>query len=907
MELRIAVAIFCLLILAACQQNVIKPAKPAVTGSENQTTSAVDPEIPLGQLSNIAMPEHYAIDLTLITDADTLSGKVAITVKLNKSTNSIFLHGKGLRVKSVTVTASGQQQPADYKQVHASGVARVSWGKALAGEIQIEFIYQADYSNSLDSIYKVRESGRDYLFSQMEPISARMSFPSFDEPRFKTPFDIAVTAKAEDKVISNTPETGVQQLANGLVRHTFATTQPLPTYLLAFAVGPLDVVESAPLPPTAVRDRPVPLRGITAHGKGDKIRFALTNTRALFESLERYFGVPYPYAKLDLLAVPDYAFGAMENAGAIVFRESYMLLDDEAPLSQKINYGSVNAHEMSHQWFGDLVTPKWWDDIWLNEAFASWMQNKAAYDWRPDYEYDRAIARRKFAAMATDARSSARRIRQPIRSNDDIMNAFDSITYQKGSSVLQMFENLVGKDAFRKGIQLYLQRFAFKAANVHDFETALADGSGNQEIIPAFESFLNQSGAPYLDLSIQCQTGRSSVSVRQSRYVPLGVESNKAQQWIVPLCYTTDQGQDCQIIRQQRQSFALNYCPAYFMPNRDGAGYYRWGVSAEYWQKLMQNLAALDANEQFDLVNNLIAAFQTNKVTIETLLDMFRLSTASDNWDVITAPLGGLATIRHSLLDDKFTPGYRALVQSLYTKRFMELGYTPTTAADKRNAAATARLRQRLVTAMAREAQVPAVRGQLIDMIKSYLGKDNNSINRDAISPNLVAPALAVAVEDSDVDFARQLLERGLSSTDAIFRSDVLAAIARTRNIDFGKSIIDELLLSDRIRSNEAPLLIGRFMANPDYRQYTWAWLKNHFDAFIKRYSSFSAVGIVYLGGYFCDATARDDVQKFYRSVQDQVPGAPRAIAENVESINQCIALKATYSDDWNKLMLSRK
>ena len=272
---------------------------------------------------------------------------------------------------------------------------------------------------------------------------------------------------------------------------------------------------------------------------------------------------------------------------------------------------------------------------------------------------------------------------------------------------------------------------------------------------------------------------------------------------------------------------------------------------------------------------------------------------------VITAPLGELATIRHSLLDDKFTPEYRSLVQTLYTKRFIELGYSPNTAADKQNAAATARLRQRVVTAMAREARVPAVRRQLVEMIKNYLSKDNNSFNRDAISPDLVATAMAVAVEDSDVTFARQLLERGLNSTDAVFRGDVLSAMARTRNIRFGRSLIDGLLLSDRIRSNEAPLLIDRFMANPSYRQYAWDWLKNHFDAFLKRYSSFSAEGIVYLGGYFCDAASRDEMQKFYHSVQDKVPGAPRRIAENVEAINQCIALKATYANDWNKLILS--
>jgi alanyl aminopeptidase len=320
----------------------------------------------------------------------------------------------------------------------------------------------------------------------------------------------------------------------------------------------------------------------------------------------------------------------------------------------------------------------------------------------------------------------------------------------------------------------------------------------------------------------------------------------------------------------------------------------------------MQNMGSMSDSEQLDVVNNLIAAFRADKASLQTLLDVSSLSVESDYWDVIIAPLNILGTIRHALLNDQYPPEYRALINRLYAPHFKALGFAPDTAADNSNPTATARLRQQVITAMAMSARDPAIRGQLAAMAKNYLGENNDSINKEAISPDLVNLALAVTVEDSDTSFARQLLDRGLSSTDTIFRRDVFSALAHTRDIDFGKSLIDAQLLSDRIRSNEAVDLIDWFMANPDYREYTWTWLMNNFDAFLKRYSSFSAEWIVSLGEYFCDEEARDGMQAFYRGVQDKVPGAPRRITEIVETVNQCIAIKAAYSDDWKKAMVAR-
>src|SRR6185312_11632019 len=244
--------------------------------------------------------------------------------------------------------------------------------------------------------------------------------------------------------------------ANGMTRTVFAPTKALPTYLVAFAVGPFDIVDGGTVPPNAWRKTPLPLRGIAAKGQGEHIRYALSLTPKIVTALENYFRIGFPFAKLDSFAVPDFSAGAMENAGAITYREQYLLMSRDAPIEQRRRGLTTQAHEIAHQWFGDLVTPKWWDDIWLNESFATWMENKIAQVVRPDQDYSEETLRSSLGVMRLDELPSARHIHNPVRTPDDIDNAFDDITYSKGGAVLSMFESFVGREEFEKGIHAYL-------------------------------------------------------------------------------------------------------------------------------------------------------------------------------------------------------------------------------------------------------------------------------------------------------------------------------------------------------------------------------------------------------------------------------------------------------------------
>ena len=350
----------------------------------------------------------------------------------------------------------------------------------------------------------------------MEPISARYAFPGFDEPRFKTPFDITLTVPMDEVAVANTRQVDEKKSADGKWKTlTFATTKPLPTYLVAFAVGPWDVVDAPPIPPNSVRKNPVPLRGIAPRGKGEKLAWVLGETPAVIKFYEDYTAQPYPFDKLDLLGAPDFSAGAMENAGLIVYRDALLLLDEHSPAERYRSVFNVNAHEIAHQWYGDLVTVPWWDDIWLNEAYATWAQRKATVALKPEYFGDLESLECRLGAMKSDSLLTARKVRQPINGHGDIETAFDNITYQKGASVLAMFETWVGEETFRRGMRDYLANHRFGSGNADDLIASLGKASGKREVFASSDEQFSRSAGHSAGARRSRLQGRPCVALAQ--------------------------------------------------------------------------------------------------------------------------------------------------------------------------------------------------------------------------------------------------------------------------------------------------------------------------------------------------------------------------------------------------------
>ncbi|MBY0511706.1 MAG: M1 family metallopeptidase [Rhodospirillaceae bacterium] len=871
------------------------------------TAAGAAENYPHGQLPDDIIPTHYALDLTVIPDQQGFSGKATIDVHVKGKSDVIWMHGLRLTVSNVTLTdGDGSTVPATWREIPKSdGVAKLVPAKALRGPTaRIAITYTAPYDTQLEGLYRSDEGGESYVFSQMEPISARVAFPSFDEPRFKTPYDISLTVRESHAAITNTPVVKTEKLADGMKRMQFATSKPLPTYLIAVAVGPLDVVEWQSIPKTKIRDREIPLRGVTAKGKGAQIKYALANTAALVTTLEEYFGTPYPYEKLDIVAATDFSAGAMENAGAIFYREPLLLMDESASLSQKRRYVNVHAHELAHQWFGNLVTPMWWNDIWLNEAFATWMANKVAHTLDPKGEYGRLTLWEALSAMETDSTSNARRIAQPIESNDDIDNAFDSITYEKGGGVLAMFEQFYGVEAFRKGIQLHMKRYDFGNATARDLLQSVADANKDDRGVAAFETFLNQAGVPLITASLNCKGPKPELGISQSRYLPtLGMKDVPAQTqtWKVPLCVSYGEGtarrQTCSLIDQRSSKIPLKdtTCPAWIMPNADGAGYYRFALDAKGWDALTAAADTLTDKEMLAAIDSLTAAFRAGDMNAGDYLNRIKILAARDGgniaWDAANAIGPELSWIKNTLVSEKSEPAAGQFILDLYSPLYGKLGLDPISALDKSNATQATLLRGPIVNMVAMEGKQPAARAELAKRGAAFLGLGGDGkIHRDAVDPNLLDHALDITVQDVGAPAAEAIFKHLKTERDAITRTRMIGALVHSTDPAIAKRVRD-LALSKELRVNEIPAIVYGGMSERANVAAAWAWFKANYDTIVNLMPSFNRGSVVGVGGRFCTAAEREDYRKFFEPRVEELTGAPRVYAATLESIDRCVAL----------------
>ncbi|HEX6929337.1 MAG TPA: M1 family metallopeptidase, partial [Gammaproteobacteria bacterium] len=829
---RFSVCYFLLaLALAGCGQQ-----ENARTNAESADAGAIAAEMPTGPLPKDVVPKHYDIQLAMDPDAESFSGHTEIAVELTRPRDVIWLHGWELRMDKAAIRlADGSTLPATWEQVNDAGLVKLGLPETVKPQdATLVFDYTADYFSGLDGAYRVETGDEWYVFTQFEPTHARRVFPAFDEPAFKTPYDLQFTIPETDRMVTTTPVTNTEALDNGMQKLTFAETKPLPTYLIAFAIGPLDIVEAAPIPANDVRDRPVPLRGVAVKGKGEQMRYALEHTGELVAIMEEYFRIPYPFRKLDIIAVPDFSGGAMENVGAITFRDVYLLIPDpeKAPTWQLHAYIEVMAHELAHQWFGNLVTMPWWDDIWLNEASATWMEAKTVEIWNADHPTEQGIANTIARAMGADSPANARQIRQPIESTHDIENAFDGITYSKGGSVLLMFEKYLGEDAFRDAIQYHLDRFAFGNANVFDFLESLSHVSG-KDIAPAFKSFLFQPGIPLVNVDVDCTGENPSVALEQSRYLPLGSKGNRDMEWDLPVClkYGTENGvqEECVMLKEKQASFDLQAqsCPAWVMPNAGGVGYYHWTLDDAGYTGLLQAADKLDMLELLAVERSIKAAFASGRMDTAAALTALAPLADSGHFEVAEAPMSVIATAKRHLVKDSLRDEVAAYARELYGDYSLAGEFTPG------NAPADDTERDHHVAVawfLAEYGEVADLREAATKAGHALTGfGGDGDVHLDAVSPDYMSLALNVAVEESGADFFDHLVALFKTTENPLVRRTILGALGSATEPELATRI-QALLLDPALKRNEVPRLLGSWAGEPENRVIAWNWLREHYD-----------------------------------------------------------------------------
>jgi alanyl aminopeptidase len=884
------------IVLAACPAPepaiIPTPPAPAPPVVVQPPPAPVPPgpgdDVPKLRLPRLFVPASYVARLTIDPAKPTFTGSIAITGDIPVATSVIWLHGRHLTVKRATATGTANMaielhvtpRGEDRLELQADGaLAPGAWQLAL------------DYTGQIDAInttgaFVESVAGIPYVFTQFEATYARRVFPCLDEPDSKVPWQLTLDVPKGLLAVSNTPI--AKDSEGGAYHHVeFAQTKPLPAYLVAFGVGPFDIV------PAGATKSGVPVRIIAIKGHGAEAAYAAKTTAHVLDLLEAWFQIPYPYPKLDILTIPVTAgFGAMENAGLVTAGQGYVLMEAKPSWQHRVGWTTDAAHELAHQWFGDYVTTAWWDDIWLNEGFANWMENKITSEFDPTWHFQLHEVTMRDDALRADALTKARRIRQPIEVPGDILNVFDGITYNKGGAVLNMFERYVGPDLFARGVRDYLQSRAFGNATSADFIAAIGKAAG-KDLAPAFATFLDQPGEPEIEATLSC-TGGPKLELAQRRYVPAGAPPAEATKpWIVPVCVAFDQdgkrGETCTLLDAPSGTLALpaKACPRWVMPNVDARGYYRVSYTAPQVTALRDEAwPLLSWNERRALFGDVSAAARSarpgfhdptpRQLPLVLALSLEpKLLTGGDRFtieDAVELP----AVLERFVADDQ-----RGKLQAWYRMTFgpgaQKLGLAPKDTDDFDAEGA----RVNLVAAAAGHGRDPELVKQAIAAAAHW--RDLPEAMREA--------TLQIAV-DGNPELAAQLVAELRTEKRRDLRSDLIWALASQYDPKSFPAAL-EVLLDPAVDLRETIRILTRTRSEAN-RALAEAFFRTHSAALLARMPQDEVAGtlggVVRLFTNACDPARRDDIVKEITTRFGDRPGAPHVIAESTEQLDQCIA-----------------
>ncbi len=852
--------------------------------------SAAEP--PKLKLGDDVRPVKYAAELTLVPGASTFSGNIGIDIFLVKPASLIWLNATGLNIGEAAISHAGQTITAAVEPGDSDFIALRTPTEIPAGAATIHVRFQgAITSKDNIGVFQGKDGAETYLYTQFETTGARRAFPCFDQPNFKTPWQLTLHVRSTDRAFSNSPQISETAEANGMKRVVFSETKPLPSYLVAAAVGPFEVVNSG----VAGRNR-IPVRIVVPKGKTSWAGYAAQVTATIVQRLEDYFDVPFPYEKVDNVAIAVTSGFAMENAGMVTYAQDIILADPATDtIDRQREYASVAAHELAHQWFGDLVTTAWWDDTWLNEAFATWTSSRILATWKPEWNTRLSDLDAKFGAMGNDSLISARSIRQPIESRDDIANAFDGITYQKGAAVIRMFESWMGESDFQKGVKIYLTRYAYKSARVDDFLDAVGT-AGKPGLGKAFDTFLEQPGIPEISTELVCN-GAPRVRLSQKRYLPIGSAGKGEQTWKTPVCvrYPNASGpqSECFLLDSASAEFPLtktNSCPAYVYPNANATGYYLASYSGDLLSKVTANAQSLNDAEKVSLLRDMAAGAAAGHMKLSAGLAAAQSFAASPEREIV-GQVQAIASSAYGVVPLDLMPNYHRYIRKLFGARADALGW----AAKPGDSDDTRLLRAALVPFVARRGADEPLQAEARSLAITWL-KDRKGIDND-----MLAGVLSTAAQSGGQQIFDGLLAIVKTSKDARERETALGALGSFHDRKLLNQAFGELLDPSVNPMEAAGLLFGP-MGERETRTAPYEFVKAHIAEVEKALPSSAVFDLrAYLpftGQGFCDEGGRKEFTDFFQERVKNYNGGARNYAQALESIRLCEAKVAAQSAD---------
>jgi aminopeptidase N/puromycin-sensitive aminopeptidase len=825
------------------------------------------------RLPQTVRPEHYTLNLAPDLKAATFSGVETIEVNLAEPTDRITLNAAEINFQDVIVGFGGKGKTLRAVVSLDKNIEQATFTfpeNLPAGNASLAIAYTGILNNELRGFYLSKTAKRNYAVTQFEATDARRAFPCFDEPAFKATYDISLVIDSGDTAISNgeiiadTPGPIASKH-----RIKFATTPKMSTYLVAFLVGDFQC--------TSGESDGVTIRSCSTPDKVALTPFSVDIAKYVLHYYNTYFGIPYPLKKLDLIAMPDFEAGAMENFGAITFRETALLLDPKtASVGTMKGVSLTIAHEMAHQWFGDLVTMQWWDNIWLNEGFATWMENKPITAMHPEWNIDQSVVSGIDGVLNLDAQPTTRAIRAKADTPDEIEQMFDGISYGKASDVLLSVENYLGEETFRKGVHNYLAAHSYSNATAEDFWNAQT-ATSHKPIDKIMESLVAQPGAPLITFGEQT---RGKVTVQQKRFfLSPGIQPDPAQKWTLPVCFKMQASQNCELLTP---STARLKAPAgkFFFANAGGKGYYRSAYPPSVYASLVKQVETeLNPAERISLIGDQWAQARSNKVPIGAYLDLVTAVKDDPSAEVISQALSGVNAIYAQIAS---TPEEKTelsmWISKTFASEYFKLG--PPASTDSAN---TRELRAQLLAILGLHGEFPLITAQARTYAQLYLGDPAEADH------TFGQTALAIAARKGDAALFDQLQKVAETSTNPELHVVTLRLLAEFEDPALVQRSLD-YAVSGKVRNQDAATQFAIALRSDENREQAWKYLQNNWDKVQAQFTPEMGARLVSSTGSFCSAEGRASVEQFFST--HKVASSDKALKHAIERIDGCIELR---------------
>jgi alanyl aminopeptidase len=845
---------------AVCALLLIATASFAVAATPNEPR--LDP--------NVA-PTSQAVELNLDSNQDNYNGSVRIQLHVTKATREFLFHAEEMKLDKVELTGAAGAIPVTVSEAGDRGTQKASaQGDIAPGDYTLAISFSKPYNTKAVGLYKGKFEGKGYLFTQFESLDARKAFPCWDEPIYKIPWNMTITVPMQQVAVFNTPVEKEQQGAS-TVTYVFKQTPPTSSYLIAVAAGPF---ESVP-----ITGQSVPGRIYVCKGQKKLTAQAVSIAPTILAAEEKYFGMKYPYEKLDFIAVPEYWPGAMENPGFITFSDKILLIDPAAAsLSQKQALAMVIIHEEAHMWFGDLVTMAWWDDLWLNESFADWVAVKMMPELYPEYGYETRELQEVNMTMGTDANALTTAVRRPVNSGADIMEDLD-ITYKKGRTVLKMVEAFIGPDKFQQGVQTYLNAHKWKNAVASDLFSALADASG-KNIEPMLASYLDQAGFPLLKVAVDAN---GMVTLSQSRFHNAGATASN-ETWTVPVRLKISDGKNVQtkvvVLDKPEQKFEVAGKVDWVMPDQDGVGYYRWIVPSDMMRKIASDPdKTMSKRERTRFLGNTRALLNAGEIKGDEYLAIAASMASHPEPEIISSVMTDLQSLSVPFVTPDLQEPFERYVRKTLAPARERYGIEPRS--DDPDAVHL--IRPQLITwlGMCEDPQVVTY----CDGVADKFMQDPASVD-----PTIAGAALAVSAANGDQARFEQFRGKFEAATTPADKSRYMSAMGNFRD----PKIQDEVLayaLTPNVRVMDRFQLIGGMFMTEAGRDKVYAWTTKNYDKLASGLPvEFQAYFPFFVSG--CEQQRLDAAKKFFAEPAHKVDGTDRNLEKVASQIGDCLNLR---------------